>query len=89
MTYAAFAIGLLTVSSCFAQDPPATRMEFEVASVKLVDPPMGPHAVSLLVNHGLARLEGATLRQIIVQAYHVQRVRVLGGPAGTTLINTT
>ena len=80
LCFLALAIGLLTVSSCFAQDPPASRIEFEVASVKLVDPPIGPHAVGLLVNHGLARLEGATLRQIIVQAYHVQRVRVLGGP---------
>jgi uncharacterized protein (TIGR03435 family) len=80
MTYAAFAIVLLIAFSCFAQGPAATRMEFEVASVKLVDPPMGPHAVGLVVNHGLARLEGATLRQIIMQAYFVQRVRVLGGP---------
>jgi len=80
MTYAAFAIGLLTAFSCFAQGQTATKMEFEVASVKLVDPPMGPHAVGLRINHGLARLEGATLRQIIVQAYLVQRVRVLGGP---------
>lgn len=80
MRYAAFAIGLLIAFSSFAQGPAVTRMEFEVASVKLVDPPMGPHAVALLVNHGLARLEGATLRQIIVQAYLVQRVRVLGGP---------
>ena len=80
MRYGVFAIGLLTGFSCYAQGPAATRMEFEVASVKLVDPPMGPHAVALRVNHGLARLEGATLRQIIVQAYLVQRVRVLGGP---------
>jgi uncharacterized protein (TIGR03435 family) len=80
MKHAAFAIGLLTAFSCFAQGPAATKLEFEVASVKLVDPPIGPHAVGLLLNHGLARLEGATLRQIIVQAYLVQRVRVLGGP---------
>lgn len=81
MKYAAFALLLLAVVPCLAQDQPAPRIEFEVASVKLLDPPMGPHVVALSVNHGLARLQGATLRQIIVQAYLVQRVRVLGGPA--------
>ena len=80
MKCAAFAIGFLTAFPCFAQGAAATNVEFEVASVKLVDPPMGPHAVALLMNHGLARLEGATLRQLIVQAYLVQRVRVIGGP---------
>lgn len=64
-----------------AQDAATTRLEFEVATVKLVDPPRGPHPVGLRIEHGTARLEGATLRQIIVQAYLVQRVRVLGGPA--------
>jgi uncharacterized protein (TIGR03435 family) len=37
--------------------------------------------VALSVNHDTARIDGATLRQIIVHAYLVQRVNVLGGPA--------
>ncbi len=41
---------------------------------------MGPHAVGLRVEHGTATLQGATVRQIIVQAYAVQRVLVIGGP---------
>lgn len=60
--------------------PPATPLEFEVASVKLVEPRMGSHAVGLRVDHGTATLQAATVRQIIVQAYAVQRVLVMGGP---------
>jgi uncharacterized protein (TIGR03435 family) len=53
---------------------------FEVASVKPVNPPAGPHVVSLLVNHGRLNIEAAELRQIIGLAYAIQRVRVVGGP---------
>ena len=53
---------------------------FEVASVKPVNPPAGPHVVSLIVNHGRLTIEAAELRQIVGLAYAVQRVRVLGGP---------
>jgi uncharacterized protein (TIGR03435 family) len=53
---------------------------FEVASVKPVNPPAGPHVVSLIINHGRLNIEAAELRQIVGQAYAVQRVRVLGGP---------
>jgi uncharacterized protein (TIGR03435 family) len=53
---------------------------FEVASVKTVDPPAGPHTVSLIVNHGRLSIEAAELRQIVGLAYAIQRVRVLGGP---------
>ena len=63
----------------FAQTPDAPK--FEVASIKLLNPPMGPHGVALIAAHGTAKLEGATARQIIVQAYLVPRVRVLGGPS--------
>ena len=65
--------------SVLAQQPPA-RLEFEVASIRPVEVPPGPHTVFLRTSHGTARIEGATLRQIIVQAYLVQRVNVLGGP---------
>ena len=54
---------------------------FEVASVKPVTPPAGPHVVSLNVNHGKLNIEAAELRQIVGLAYSVQRVRVLGGPS--------
>jgi uncharacterized protein (TIGR03435 family) len=54
---------------------------FEVASVKPVDLPAGPHVVSLIINHGRLNIEAAELRQIVGQAYGIQRVRVLGGPA--------
>ena len=53
---------------------------FEVASVKPVNPPAGPHVVSLIINHGRLNIEAAELRQIVGLAYAVQRVRVLGGP---------
>jgi uncharacterized protein (TIGR03435 family) len=53
---------------------------FEVASVKPVDPPAGPHVVSLIINHGRLNIEAAELRQIVGLAYAVQRIRVLGGP---------
>src|SRR5260221_13912428 len=53
---------------------------FEVASVKPVNPPAGPHVVSLIVNHGTLRIEAAELRQIVGLAYAIQRVRIQGGP---------
>ena len=53
---------------------------FEVASVKPVNPPAGPHVVSLIINHGRLNVEAAELRQIVGLAYAVQRIRVLGGP---------
>jgi uncharacterized protein (TIGR03435 family) len=53
---------------------------FEGASVKSVNPPAGPHVVSLIINHGRLNIEAAELRQIVGLAYGVQRIRVLGGP---------
>src|SRR6476620_1620717 len=53
---------------------------FEVASVKPITPPAGPHVVSLIINHGRLNIEAAELRQIVGLAYAVQRIRVLGGP---------
>jgi len=59
----------------------APQSSFEVASVKAVDPPAGPHVVSLIVSHGRLNMEAAELRQIVGQAYGIQRIRVVGGPA--------
>jgi len=73
-------IALSAILFLSAQQPPAP-LGFEVASIKPVEAPPGPHAVALRIEHGTARLEAASLRQIIVQAYLVQRVNVLGGPA--------
>lgn len=42
---------------------------FEVASVKPVNPPAGPHVVSLIINHGSLNIEAAELRQIVGLAY--------------------
>jgi uncharacterized protein (TIGR03435 family) len=53
---------------------------FEVASVKHVDPPAGPHSVSLRIDHGTLHVEAAELRQIVGLAYGMQRVLVVGGP---------
>jgi uncharacterized protein (TIGR03435 family) len=53
---------------------------FDVASVKPVNPPAGPHVVSLIINHERLTIEAAELRQIVGLAYGIQRVRVLGGP---------
>jgi uncharacterized protein (TIGR03435 family) len=75
------ALGFIALMPIAALGQPAALPEFEVASVKLLNPPMGGHAVGLKLNHGRVTVEGATLRQIIVQAYVVQRVLVLGGPA--------
>jgi uncharacterized protein (TIGR03435 family) len=58
----------------------AQLSSFEVASVKPVNPPAGPHVVSLIVNHGRLNIEAAELRQIVGLAYAIQRVRVQGGP---------
>lgn len=63
------------ISSLAAQMP-----GFDVASVKPVDPPAGPHVVSLNINHGRLDVEAAELRQIVGLAYAVQRIRILGGP---------
>jgi hypothetical protein len=58
-------VGVVVVTSfsVLAKSPVPT---FEVASIKLVVPPMSPHVVGLNINHGTAKLEGATVRQIIV-----------------------
>jgi uncharacterized protein (TIGR03435 family) len=53
---------------------------FEVASVRAVNPPVGPHVVSLLIDHGRLNIEAAEFTQIVGLAYAIQRVRVLGGP---------
>jgi uncharacterized protein (TIGR03435 family) len=74
------ALGCIALMASAALGQPAVPPEFEVASVKLLNPPLGVHAVGLRLDHGRVALEGATLRQIIVQAYLVQRVLVLGGP---------
>src|ERR1700693_5231005 len=58
----------------------AQASSFEVTSVKPVKPLAGPHVVSLIINHGRLNIEAAELRQIVGQAYAVQRIRVLGGP---------
>jgi uncharacterized protein (TIGR03435 family) len=78
--YRAALIALSAILSISAQQSPA-RPEFEVASIKPVEVPPGPHAVGLRIEHGTAHIEGATLRQMIVQAYLVQRVNVIGGPS--------
>jgi uncharacterized protein (TIGR03435 family) len=59
----------------------AQMSSFDVASVKPVNPPVGPHVVSLLVDHGKLTIEAAELRQIVGLAYGIQRVRIVGGPA--------
>jgi len=58
----------------------AHASSFEVASIKAVNPPAGPHVVSLLINHQRVNIEAAELRQIVGLAYAIQRVRVVGGP---------
>jgi len=70
------ALAAATQSISFA----AQVSDFEVASVKPVNPPAGPHTVSLIINHGRLNIEAAELRQIVGLAYAIQRVRVLGGP---------
>lgn len=80
MLLRASVITLWAILAVSAQQPPAGP-EFEVASIKPVEVPPGPHAVALRINHGTARIDGATLRQIVVQAWLVQRVNVFGGPA--------
>ena len=74
-------LGLIAAFPASPQTPPTAKLEFEVATIKPLEVPKGGRSVSLILNHGTARLEAATLRQIIVQAYSVQRVRVIGGPA--------
>src|SRR5262245_20312893 len=80
---AAFGIvAFLTIVSSAAQTPSNySHTEFEVASVKRVEPPAPPHAVGLNIGPGRLLIEAATLRQILGLAYAVQRVRVIGGPS--------
>ncbi len=59
----------------------APPLEFDVASVKPVNHPVPPHAVSLNINHGRVTFDAAALRQIIGLSYGVQRIRVKGGPS--------
>jgi hypothetical protein len=61
---------------------------FEVASVKPVNPPAGPHVVSLIINHGRLNIEAAELRQIVGLAYAIQRVRVLADQDGPIQTNS-
>ena len=74
-------VALVTIVSPAAQTPPnGSHLEFEVASVKRVEPPAPAHAVSLNITPGRLLIEAATLRQILGLAYAIQRVRVIGGP---------
>ena len=69
-----FILGTLgaVLGSAQATAPP---LEFEVASVKPVNHPVAPHAVSLNINHGRVTFDAATLRQIIGLSYGIQRIR--------------
>ena len=81
-----WAVGIAAVVGCCvavtlsAQTPAPASPAFEVASVKLVEPPMPAHAVRLNVSPGRLTVDAATLRQIIGLAYGLQRVRVTDGP---------
>lgn len=74
---------LITLSMAvggLAQEAASKKPEFEVATIKPVETPKGSRTVFLDLNHGTAKVEYATLRQLIVQAYAIQRMRVMGGP---------
>jgi uncharacterized protein (TIGR03435 family) len=75
-------IAFISIVAPTAQTPSGgSRIEFEVASIRRVDPPAPPHGVSLKITPGRLLIEAATLRQILGLAYGIQRVRVLGGPS--------
>ena len=78
------AVGIVAVvggiAGVLAAQAPASPA-FEVASVKLVEPPAPAHAVRLNVSPGRLTIDAATLRQIVGLAYGIQRVRVTGGPS--------
>jgi uncharacterized protein (TIGR03435 family) len=57
-----------------------SQPQFDVASVKLVNHPVPPHGVSLIIEHGKLTVDAAQLRQIIGLAYGIQRVLVHGCP---------
>src|SRR5262249_44347492 len=66
-------VALLTIVSSAAQTPSAdSHTEFEVASVKRVEPPAPGHAVGLNITPGRLFIEAATLRQILGLAYAVE-----------------
>ena len=59
------------------------RLEFDVASVKVnPNPPRGPMAISLRasLNHGTLTFPTVTFRNLIQQAYVVQRDEIVGCP---------
>jgi uncharacterized protein DUF3738 len=78
---ALWVVALVTIVSPAAQTPPnGSHLEFEVASVKRVEPPAPAHAVGLNITPGRLLIEAATLRRILGLAYAINRVRVIGGP---------
>jgi uncharacterized protein (TIGR03435 family) len=69
---------ILAVALCaLAFDGP---LEFEVASVRPIPPPMGPYNTKLEITPQGFNANFAALRQIAGVAYNIQRVRVEGGP---------
>jgi uncharacterized protein (TIGR03435 family) len=70
---------ILTIALCaLAFDGP---LEFEVASVRLIQGPPGAYNTSLQITPGGFKANYAALRQLAGVAYNIQRVRVEGGPA--------
>jgi hypothetical protein len=61
MTLRIATLAVIARLSCFATQVSS----FEVASVKPVNPPAGPHVVSLIINHWKLNVEAAELRQIV------------------------
>ncbi len=79
-------IGLINASPTQAQSPvpDGRQLEFEVASVRLVNRPVPAHPYNLEINHGILTADAIPLKIIIGQAF--QPVLIQKTPDGDTII---
>ncbi|MBV8843626.1 MAG: TIGR03435 family protein [Bryobacterales bacterium] len=79
-----FGIVLVRVAMPPASAQPTTAASFEVATIKLNrNPPAGARAISLsaALSHGRLAFEAVTLKDLVQQAYDLQRDQISGCPA--------
>ena len=66
--------------TAWAQVGSPAKLEFDVASLKMLKGPVAPHGVALNFSHGRLTVDAGELRQIIGLAFGIQRVLVRGCP---------
>jgi len=79
MAPAALLLGLVRTPQAQAQAQPATRLEFEVASIKPPNP-TGDRGTNMSTDGGTLKMHNASLKFCILVAYGVQNYLTEGGP---------